>query len=80
MQSEYFIHGSNMATRPLLSLEQEEAMLKKKAAFLEEFLKTGGMEPRAVEDRVQLLQERIKTLEVELSRSGNFALRLQSDV
>lgn len=51
-------------------MEQQELMLKKKATLLEEFLRNGGMEPRAVEDRVEILKARVEALEAELLQKG----------
>ena len=72
---------------PQFSTEQQEVMLKRKAALLDEFLRNGmlmnlfvlgmenshslgGMEPRAVEDRIQILHKRINSLEAELVSNG----------
>jgi len=50
--------------------DQQEVMLKKKAVLLEEYLRNGGMEPRAVEDRIDILNARVEALEAELTQKG----------
>lgn len=54
----------------IMDQDQLEVMLKKRAVLLEEYLRNGGMEPRAVEDRIDILNARIEALEAELAQKG----------